>query len=108
MSRTGRPKNSVPSVRWTVYVPLTIAAEVELILLDPTREKIKYAARNDLIEELLRDWLNKRRKGQPQIEPETPADLQRQIQHHMGEANRLTLKLMGGEGGKLQIPHTEG
>lgn len=102
MSRTGRPKKKVPSVRWTFYLPMTLAAEVEVLLLDPARDKIKYGDRNKVMESLLREWLNSQRKGVPQADPDTPADLQEAIQFHMGEANRLTQLLMGGPNGKLE------
>ncbi len=59
MSQAGRKPNVIPRVRWDLYLPATIAAEINLLLLDPTRDKIRYGARNELIEKLLRDYVRK-------------------------------------------------
>ena len=60
----GRKPYSEPRVQWKFYLPETLAAEVELLLLDPMREKVRYGARNELMEKLLRDWLNGQRAEQ--------------------------------------------
>lgn len=57
----GRKPYSEIRVQWKLYLPLSLAAEVELLLLDPLREKVKYGARNELIEKLLREWLEKQK-----------------------------------------------
>lgn len=62
MSRTGRPPNTVPSTRWDVYLPVDIAAQIELLLLDPVRQKVKHGARSELIAQLLRDWLKEQKR----------------------------------------------
>lgn len=46
-----------PRVQWKVYLPVTVASETELLLIDPLREKVRYGARNDLIVQLLGKWL---------------------------------------------------
>ena len=60
----GRKPYSEPRVQWKLYLPASIAAEVELLLLDPMREKVKYGARNELVETLLKEWLTAQRKGE--------------------------------------------
>ena len=65
MSRRGRPPLAEPRVAWKLYIRSTLAAEVELLLLDPMREKIKYGERNRLVEELLEAWIAERRKNVP-------------------------------------------
>lgn len=55
--RTGRPKHAVPPVEWKNSLPSDLAAQVELLLKDPMRDKPRYGARSVLIEKLLRAWL---------------------------------------------------
>ena len=57
----GRKPYSEARVQWKLYLPETIAAEVELLLLDPLRDRVKYGARNELVEKLLRKWLEDQR-----------------------------------------------
>jgi hypothetical protein len=52
-----RPKDSDPSVEWKVHIKSSLAAKVELLLLDPMRRKVKYGARSQLIETLLERWI---------------------------------------------------
>lgn len=58
MSRGRRPA-TVPTVPWKDYIPVDVASEVELLLLDPTRERVKYGARSELITTLLRQYIAK-------------------------------------------------
>ena len=60
-SKGGRPANAVPTVKWDVYLRSDLAAQIELLLLDPMREKVKYGARGKLIEQLLSEWLEKQK-----------------------------------------------
>jgi hypothetical protein len=60
--KPGKKPNAIPSVRWTLYLPRTLAAEVQLLLLDPMKDRIRYSARNDLMERLLQEWVALRRK----------------------------------------------
>lgn len=57
-----RPRNTVPSIEWKVYLPSDLAAQIELLLLDPMRDKPKHGARGKLVEQLLREWLEKRKQ----------------------------------------------
>lgn len=45
---------------WKISLPATLAALVELTLLDPTSSKPKYGARSALISDLLRDHVERR------------------------------------------------
>lgn len=72
MTKLGRKPYTEPRAEWKVYLPSSLAAEVELLLIDPLREKVKYGARNELLEKLLRDWLQKEKEkasatGQTQV-----------------------------------------
>lgn len=60
----GRKPYSEPRVQWKIYLPTSIAAQVELLLLDPMRERVKYGARNELVEKLLRSWLEEQKVSQ--------------------------------------------
>jgi len=62
MSRLGRPQNVVPPIEWSISLPSDLAAQVELLLLDPMRGKPKVGARSKLIEQLLRGWIEERKK----------------------------------------------
>lgn len=57
----GRKPRAIPTVEWKLHIQADLAAEVELLLADPAREKAKYGARSELIHSLLRDWLYKQR-----------------------------------------------
>jgi len=61
MARTGRPKRAIPSVEWKVYIRADLAAQTELLLSDPMRERVKYGARGKLIESLLEKWISNQR-----------------------------------------------
>ena len=61
MSKGGRPTNAVPTVKWDLYIRSDLAAQVELLLLDPMREKVRYGARGKLMEQLLNEWLEKKK-----------------------------------------------
>lgn len=62
MSRTGRPPNTVPTIRWDTYIPVDTAAQVELLLLDPVRQKVEHGARSRLIAQLLRGWVEEQKR----------------------------------------------
>ncbi len=61
MSKRGRKPLEVPRIRWQVFVNEKLAAAVELLLLDPMREKAKYGARTEYLEGLIRKDLTERR-----------------------------------------------
>lgn len=74
MARTGRPRNKVPRIKWDVYIRQDLAAQIELLLADPMRERVKYGARGELIESLLEEWLQKQRAGVQIVEVEKSLD----------------------------------
>jgi len=53
----GKVAHTDPPVKWRINVPESVAAKVELMLFDPLKGEIKYAARSDLITKLLVQWL---------------------------------------------------
>jgi len=57
MSKRGRKPKADPPVRWELSLPLSLATEIELALLDPLRGKVAHGARTDLVTMLLRQWL---------------------------------------------------
>lgn len=57
----GRKPYTEPRIQWKLYLPATVASQVELLLFDPLREKIRHGARNELVEQLLREWLEKQK-----------------------------------------------
>jgi hypothetical protein len=64
--KAGRKPNAVPTVEWKLHIQADLAAEIEMLLLDPARERAKYGARSELIHQLLRQWLEEqRRQGAP-------------------------------------------
>lgn len=65
MSKVGRKANVVPSVQWLLYVPVTLAARVDLILKDPVRDKVKYGARGELLVQLLERWIKEQTASLP-------------------------------------------
>jgi hypothetical protein len=54
---TNRQISSGRHVNWFVRIEETLAQAVELILLDPRRARVRYGARQDLINMLLREWV---------------------------------------------------
>jgi hypothetical protein len=43
--------------RWDIYIPGSIAAKVDLLLMNPLTGKIKRGSRTNLITELVQRWL---------------------------------------------------
>lgn len=78
MRKPGRKPNVVPTVPWKVYIPQDLAASVELVLLDPARERVKYGSRGELITYLLREWLKEAQaqvgSGNAQVSSTTSAE----------------------------------
>jgi hypothetical protein len=63
MSRVGRPRNTIPNApARIVRLPITLDAEIELLLTDPTKQKIEYGAFNGLVTQLLSEWVEEKRK----------------------------------------------
>lgn len=67
----GRPPKATPTVRWDMYISVDLAAEVELLCLDPVTQRQRYGARAALIEQALREYLDRYRRpaAQPPAEP---------------------------------------
>jgi len=68
----GRKPNAIPRIPWKVMVRADLAAEVELIITDPMREKPKYGARTQLLEMLLERYLKEVRLQQKPPPVPTP------------------------------------
>ena len=64
MGKPGRKPHAEPRICWRFYIRPTLAARVELLLLDPMRDKVKYGARGELMEYLLEEWVAKQLKIQ--------------------------------------------
>lgn len=60
----GRRKAIDPSVQWSIMIPGTLAAQVELCLFDPLRGKTGFGTRSRLVCQLLQGWLETQRKEQ--------------------------------------------
>lgn len=56
--RQGRPPLAVPTVPWKLQIPVDLAAQADLLCLDPVRGIPAYGARSALITQLLRTHLN--------------------------------------------------
>ena len=61
MARTGRPRAEIPRKSRIVYLPEDLNAEVDLLLMDPLKQKIQYGSFTNLIERLLREWVDGQR-----------------------------------------------
>lgn len=53
-----------PKMRLVVYVHKSVLDEVELLCKDPLRNKPKYGAITDLVNELLSQWITTQRKAE--------------------------------------------
>lgn len=53
----GRHANPSMTKSWKIHVDATIAGRVELLLLDPLTAKPRYGKRGELVNELLRKWV---------------------------------------------------
>lgn len=56
ISRRGKPSRAIPAIKWKVSVRQDLALFVDMFLLDPSRDKLKYGERSSLIEQLLLEW----------------------------------------------------
>jgi len=61
--KLGRKPRAIPRRARKLYIREDIAATVDLILLDPMREKVRYGKWSDLVEALLRGWIAEQRTG---------------------------------------------
>ena len=53
-----RYKYAEPHVKWCAYVPQTLAAKVDLLLLDPFYARAKHGAKSELLQLLLQQWID--------------------------------------------------
>lgn len=60
--KPGRRPNAIPRRKMTIYLRVDLAAELDLILLDPVRSRAKYGSWVAYIEELIERDLTERRK----------------------------------------------
>lgn len=56
MARRGK-KTKDPYVKWLITMPESLAAQVELRLLDPVLNQPRYGARAKLMQALVQKWL---------------------------------------------------
>lgn len=59
-----KPKAIEPAERWNITIPGSLAAELELLLLDPMRNSPIYGARVALIVSLLSAWVERYKRGE--------------------------------------------
>lgn len=59
----GRRKDTIPSIEWKLHIEGLLAAKVELLLTDPMRKKPRWGARSNLVEKLLRQWVEEQIKA---------------------------------------------
>ena len=57
----GRKPLIIPNVSWKIQVPIDIAAEIDLINLDPVRGTPAYGKRSEFVTRLHREALDLRR-----------------------------------------------
>lgn len=66
MAKLGRRPNVIPTVEWKLHIRQDLAGIVELLLLDPVRQKVRHGARGQLMEQLLAAWVEEQRKQRQQ------------------------------------------
>lgn len=59
MGKPGRPPNLEPRVKWNVSLPESLAATAELLMLDPRTQKPKSGLRSALVEQAVRDYVER-------------------------------------------------
>jgi len=55
-------KTGVQKVHLAAWIPETLSDTVDLILLDPARNRVTYGAKSALIEHLLTEWVERKQK----------------------------------------------
>lgn len=66
MSR-GRKLLTKRDVLWSVHISQEVASQTDILLLDPSRSRVRYGARKYLINYLLRKWLEDVKAGREQV-----------------------------------------
>ena len=59
-----RPRSTTNRVLWAVRIPDDLDAKLRILLMDPVTGRFRYRAKQDLVERLLRNWLNDQIKAQ--------------------------------------------
>jgi metal-responsive CopG/Arc/MetJ family transcriptional regulator len=59
MATRGRKPHADPPVDVMVSLPTTLNAKLELLLYDPLTGKPRYGGRSALIQQLIREWVEK-------------------------------------------------
>lgn len=67
--KLGRPPKTTRTVHWTLSLPEPLAAELELLMLDPMLGKPKVGARSALVEGLIREWIATQRRSNQHKQP---------------------------------------
>lgn len=63
MAKKGRKPLEVKRTRQSIFVSDDILAEVKILLADPTRDmKARWGSWSDLVDGLLREWVEKQRR----------------------------------------------
>lgn len=57
MGKRGRQALLVPCVDWKCRIPVDLVVRVDMLLLDPVRQRPIYGSRSELVTRLLRAWL---------------------------------------------------
>jgi len=65
----GRKLHADPPVPVFTSLPQSLAAKVELLLFDPVTNKPKYGGRSKLIEQLLREWVERQQLSAAESSP---------------------------------------
>lgn len=82
MAKRGRPPLEEPRTRIGVRIKTRLLAQLDLLMLDPMREGVKYGARNEYIEALIEADLERLTRARAdeqhlrQVVADGPEDLQ--------------------------------
>jgi hypothetical protein len=68
MSKPGRKPLAIPRERVSIFVSQDILAEVKLILADPLSGQARWGGWTNLVDGLLREWVDKQRKSNVRLE----------------------------------------
>lgn len=68
MPKRGRKALETPRIRQSIFVSTDIYAEIKLLLEDPLRGKVRYGSWTELVDGLLREWVNQQRHAHIRLE----------------------------------------
>lgn len=66
MSRGKKPRTT-QRLNWIVRVDKRIAQTTDLLLLDPTKARVRYGLRTELINQLLAEWIEDVKAGRRKV-----------------------------------------